>query len=124
MTDRLFRAGCPLALGSDFPVEDINPFEGLHAAITRLDRTNSSPHGPGGWYPSEALSREAALEGFTSGAAWAGFLEHKVGKLTKGMRADIVVLDRDILRIDDRTKIRETRVLATVLDGRVVHGRL
>ena len=118
------RAGSPLALGSDFPVEDINPFEGLHAAITRLDRSNSSPHGPGGWYPSEALTTEQAVEGFTSGSAWAAFSEHKLGKLKVGMKADIVVLDRDILRIQDKTKIRETKVKATILDGKVVHGRL
>lgn len=111
-------------MGSDFPVEDINPFEGLHAAITRLDRFNSSPHGSNGWYPAEALSRETAFLGFTSDAAWAGFAEHKVGKLKLGMKADIVILDRDILRISDRMQIRETKVKATILDGRVVHGKL
>lgn len=117
------RAGAPIALGSDFPVESINPFEGIFAAVTRLNSTSSSPHGPGGWYPSERLSREQALRGFTEDAAWASFQEHKLGRLEVRMKADLIVVDRDIMTVE-AAKIRETLVSATVLDGRVVFGKL
>ena len=102
----------------------MNPFYGLHSAVTRLNATNASPHGPRGWYPQEQLTRAQAVEGFTSAAAWAGFQEDKVGTLKRGMRADLIVTDRDWMRVVDARKIRETQVLATIVDGRVVHGKL
>ena len=59
------RAGGRIALGSDFPVESIDPLKGLYAAVTRLAGDGSSPVGAGGWRPEEKLSREQALRGFT-----------------------------------------------------------
>lgn len=119
----LCRAGAPIAIGSDFPVEDINPFEGIYSSITRLDKFGTSPHGPDGWYPKECLTREQALHGFTTGAAYAGFAEHQQGKLKVGMKADITIVDRDIMKVTPR-ELRGTKVQATILDGRVVYGKL
>src|SRR5690606_31759091 len=65
---RFAEAGVPLALGSDFPVESPDPRLGLHAAVTRQDR---SAHPPGGWMPEQRLTIAEALHGFTAGAAWA-----------------------------------------------------
>ena len=117
------RAGAPLALGSDFPVERINPLEGFHSAISRLNRTGGSPHGPEGWYPQERMTRAQTLQGFTSGAAYARFAEDKLGKLEVGMKADLVVVDMDIMKVDT-VDIRKAFVMTTIIDGRIVFGKL
>lgn len=97
--------------------------EGFHAAVSRLNSTNDSPHGPGGWYPSERLTRQQALDGFTTGAAYARFSEHELGTLEVGKKADITVLDRDIMTapVD---KLRTTWARITIVGGRVVYGKL
>ncbi|KAI9459905.1 amidohydrolase 3 [Lactarius psammicola] len=112
-----------LPLGSDFPVEGINPLLGFYAAIARLSPEGTSPHGPGGWYPAEALTRVQALRGMTRDVAYAAFLERTHGQLAPGFAADFVVLDRDIMQVP-LEEILDTRVLATVVDGQVAYGRL
>jgi hypothetical protein len=112
-----------LPLGSDFPVEGINPLLGFYAAIARLTPEGTSPHGPGGWYPAEALTRVQALRGMTRDVAYAGFAEDKRGQLAPGFEADFVVLDRDIMTVPVK-EILGTRVLATVIDGQVAYGSL
>ena len=92
--------GAVLAAGSDFPVEDPNPFYGLHAAVTRSDRAG----GPaGGWYPGQALSLDEALRAFTLDAAWAAGQERELGSLEPGKWADFVLLDRDPFEIPAAT---------------------
>ncbi|MEM6576592.1 MAG: amidohydrolase family protein, partial [Pseudomonadota bacterium] len=114
---RMRELSIPLALGSDFPVEKINPMLGLHAAVTRQD-VKGWP--AGGWYADQVLTREEALHGFTLGAAYAAFAENEVGSLEVGKFADLVILDRDIMTIpaDD---IPSVNVLATVVGGRAVY---
>lgn len=58
--------GGRIALGSDFPVEHPAPLKGFYAAVSRCSEDGNSPHGPGGWYPEEKLTREEALRGFTA----------------------------------------------------------
>ncbi len=112
---RQFRdAGARLALGSDFPVEDIRPLLGLYAAVTRMDLAGQPE---GGWYPNEKLSGYEALRGFTLDAAYAGFDEDRLGALTAGRRADFTAFDRDPLRVTP-TELPKLRVLATWIDGR------
>lgn len=89
---RLRAAGAHLALGSDFPVEPVSPFFGLHAAVTRMDR-NGEP--PGGWHAQEALALATALCGFTRDAAFAAGEEESVGSLRPGQWADFILLDMD-----------------------------
>ena len=55
--------GARITLGSDTPVEDINPLAGFYAAITRVSPDGRSPHGPGGWFPEQRISRKEALRG-------------------------------------------------------------
>ncbi|MFO1392481.1 MAG: amidohydrolase [Steroidobacteraceae bacterium] len=110
---RFRQARVRLALGSDFPVESPDPRLGLYAAVTRQDLAGNPP---GGWYPRQRLTRLEALQGFTTDAAWAGFMEHEVGHLAPGMRADFIVLDRDPLTIPP-PGLRTMKVLSTWLDG-------
>ncbi|EMD35089.1 hypothetical protein CERSUDRAFT_97001 [Gelatoporia subvermispora B] len=114
-----------LPLGSDFPVEGINPLLGFHAAVSRLDVRGSSPHGDSGWFPSERLTRAQALKGMTLDAAYAAFAEHERGSLEPGKKADYVVLNTDIMREDAPFgEILQTRVLATVVDGQIAYGAI
>ncbi|KAF8553612.1 hypothetical protein OG21DRAFT_1477264 [Imleria badia] len=112
-----------LPLGSDFPVEGINPLLGFYAAVSRLSPSGDSPHGSQGWYPSERLTRTQALKGMTLDAAYAAFAEDKLGSLSIGKKADFVVLDRDIMTVPV-SEILATKVKATVIDGEVVYGNL
>jgi hypothetical protein len=112
----LLERGARLALGSDFPVEEVNPMLGIYAAVTRQDLAKWPE---GGWYPEQRILRAEALRGFTLDAAFAAFMEDQVGSLEPGKRADFVVLDRDIMSVPERD-IADTKVLATWLDGQRV----
>ncbi|KAG1807812.1 amidohydrolase family-domain-containing protein [Suillus subaureus] len=112
-----------LPLGSDFPVEGINPLLGFYAAVSRLSAKGDSPHGSGGWYPSERLTRAEALKGMTLDAAYASFSEDILGSLSIGKKADFVVLDRDFMTVPIED-ILGAKVTATVIDGEVEYGNL
>ena len=116
----LLDRGARLALGSDFPVEEVNPMLGIYAAVARKD-LKGWPEG--GWYPEEALSRQEALRGFTLDGAYAGFMEDQVGSLAAGKRADFAVLDRDIMRVPEE-QIATAVVLETWLDGERIYSKL
>ncbi|TDL26855.1 hypothetical protein BD410DRAFT_782939 [Rickenella mellea] len=110
-----------LPIGSDFPVEGINPLLGFYAAVTRLSTDGQSPHGPGGWFSEQRLTRAEALKGMTLDAAYASFAEKDLGSLTPGKRADFVVFDDDIMTAS-KERILSTKVRATVIDGRPLYG--
>ncbi|MFN4113890.1 MAG: amidohydrolase [Sphingomonadaceae bacterium] len=115
------QTGAVLAFGSDAPVESPDPFAGLATAFTRQD-TAGQPFG--GWFPNERVTREAALWGFTYGAAFAGFAEERFGRLSPGLWADFVLVDRDPL-IATPQELRDTTVLETWVGGQqlFVRGR-
>ncbi|WP_407635843.1 amidohydrolase [Novosphingobium lindaniclasticum] len=107
--------GAKLAFGSDTPVEPAQPFVGLAVAVTRQGADNQPFNG---WQPQEALSREAALGAYTTGAAYAMFAEDRLGRIAKGYRADFLFVDADpMLATPD--KLRATRVLETWIDGKL-----
>jgi len=109
-------------LGSDFPVEPPNPFEGMYAAVTRLNPvTGTSPSGDGGWYPEESLTVEQALLGFTRNAAYGWFKEEKTGAIEVGKWADWVVVDRDIWSDIEGRTLRDVVVGETWVAGRKVY---
>ena len=112
---QMLDGGARLALGSDFPVESVDPRLGLHAAVTRTDLDGKPP---GGWRSQEKLTREEALRGFTLDAAYAGFAEDDVGSLEVGKRADFVVLGADPLAED--VPLATLPVKATYVDGKAV----
>ncbi|KAK7692795.1 hypothetical protein QCA50_004428 [Cerrena zonata] len=115
--------GARITLGSDFPVETMNPLSGFYAAVTRLSPDGKSPHGPNGWFPEQRITREIALKGMTLDPAYASFSENDLGSITPGKRADYVVFSRDIMTIP-ANQILEVKVLATVIDGRPVFGHI
>ncbi|PFH49981.1 hypothetical protein AMATHDRAFT_75863 [Amanita thiersii Skay4041] len=112
-----------IALGSDFPVEGVNPLLGFYAAVSRLSVDGTSPHGEGGWFPDERLTRYQALKGMTLDAAYASFSEHDLGSLVTGKKADFTVLDRNLMVVPVM-EILDTKVIATIVDGEVVFGGL
>jgi predicted amidohydrolase YtcJ len=103
--------------GSDAPVESVAPLLGIYAAVTR-----QAPSGEprGGWSPEERLTRSEALRGFTSWAAFASGTEADLGTLEVGKRADLVVLDHDLLQIP-AAEILATHVRLTAVDGVAVY---
>lgn len=113
----LAASGAHLALGSDFPVEQVDPRLGLQAAVTRQDAQGLPA---GGWYAQQRLSAEQALLGFTAGAAYAGFGELEVGALRQGLRADFVVLDGNPLQLPGN-QLSQLKVLSTWVDGKPVY---
>ena len=112
-------SGARLALGSDFPVESVDPRLGLYAAATRA---NAAGEPLGGWLPGELLTPFEALRGFTRDAAWAGFAEAETGTLAEGLRADFVVVAEDPLAIP-ATGLDDLTVLSTWVDGRAAYTR-
>ncbi len=116
---RLASERAPLAFGSDFPVERVNPLEGLYAARTRTDRDGNPP---GGWFLDQALDAREALAGFTTGAAFAAREETRRGTLWPGFFADMTVLDVDPIACEP-SALLSAKVRMTVLEGEVVyHG--
>jgi hypothetical protein len=107
------KTGAHLAFGSDTPVESPNPFPGLAAAITR-EGADGQPFG--GWQPQERVSRDVALAGFTTEAAYAGQAEDRIGMLQPGYRADFLIVDTDPLESTPE-QLRATKVLETWIGG-------
>jgi predicted amidohydrolase YtcJ len=105
-----------VALGSDFPVEDINPLYGYHAAVARQDAKN---YPSGGFQMNNALTREQAMRGMTTWAAHAAFEEKRKGQIKAGMLADFVVLKTDLLTAPN-TQLRNAPVQQTWIGGKQV----
>ena len=105
--------------GSDFPIESINPIFGFYAAVTRQDQKGWPDNG---FQVENALTREEALRAMTIWAAKAQFQENEIGSLDVGKKADLTVLDRDILA-GETSDLFNTKVLMTILNGEVVFGQ-
>src|SRR5688572_16881282 len=115
----LLDARARLAFGSDWFVAPPTPLEGIYAAVTRrtLDDRN-----PNGWVPQQKITVEEALRAYTTGSAYAEFMEGEKGMLARGMLADMVLIDRDLTTIPPET-IRDARVTMTMVGGRIVFER-
>jgi predicted amidohydrolase YtcJ len=112
-------AGVPVAFGTDWFVEPLDPRLGLYAAVTR-ERPEGGP--AGGFVPGEKLGLEEALDFYTRGSAYAEFAERDKGTLEPGRLADFVVFGQDLFRVPVR-EILTTPVDLTVVGGRVVFER-
>jgi predicted amidohydrolase YtcJ len=108
-----------IALGTDFPVEDISPFKTFYAAVVRKDAKGWPANG---FQMENALSREEALRGMTIWAAKANFEENEKGSLEKNKWADFIVLDQDIMKTD-AAKLLDIHVLRTYIGGEKLYER-
>jgi len=116
---RLLDAEARLAFGTDWPVEPIDPLEGLYAALTRKDRAGE----PGdGWFPDQRLTMEETIKLYTLDAAYAEFMEDRKGMIRPSYLADLVIFDRDLLTIPAE-QIMQAAVDVTIVGGRIVYQR-
>ena len=107
--------GVLLAFGTDYPVESIDPFRGLYAAVTRKNEAGTKS-----FEVQETISLKEAIYAYTQAPAFAEFREQLKGRLEPGMVADLVVLDRDVTTATPQ-QLLHTRVLRTVVDGETVY---
>jgi predicted amidohydrolase YtcJ len=110
--------GVHLAFGTDWDVAPLNPLSTIYAAVTRATLDGKNPNG---WFSEQKLTVAEAVEAYTMGSAYAEFQENVKGSITPGKLADMVVLSEDIFSIDP-AKIRDVKVLKTVVGGKVVWG--
>ena len=108
-----------IGLGTDFPVEKVNPFHTFYASVSRKD-LNDYPEK--GFEFENALSREETLKGMTIWAAYLNFEEKEKGSIEKGKFADFIIIDRDIMKVEIN-KTPETKVLKTYLSGELVYSK-
>jgi predicted amidohydrolase YtcJ len=108
-----------IPLGTDFPVEDISPFKTFYAAVVRKDAKGWPD---GGYQMNNALTREEALRGMTIWAAKANFEEKEKGSLEKGKFADFIILDKDMMKADEK-ELLQINVLKTFVGGEKVYEK-
>ena len=115
----LFLKSNIIALGTDFPVEDISPVMTYYSAVYRKDK-NGFPEE--GFQMENALNRADALMGMTYYGAYANFEENEKGSIEVGKFADFVILDNDLLRSSE-IRVPLTNVVATFINGELVFNR-
>ncbi len=111
--------GVHVPFGTDFPVESINPYQTLYAAVSRQDISGEPL---GGWQPQERLSMAEAIRCHTFESAYAEFAEKEKGEIKVGMFADLVVHSKDLLTIEPK-EILTTEPLYTIFNGRIVYQK-
>jgi len=110
--------GVRLAFGTDWDVAPLNPIFTVYAAVTRATLDGKNPNG---WFPEQKLTVPETIEAYTMGSAYAEFQESEKGSITPGKLADMVLLSDDILSIAAE-KIRDVKVLKTIVGGKIVWG--
>jgi predicted amidohydrolase YtcJ len=113
----LLDSGATLAFGTDWTVAPLNPLLTVYAAVTRRTIDGKNPKG---WVPEQKISLEETVRAYTVGSAYAEFQENVKGTITVGKLADLVLLSRDIFKIDPN-EIENVKVVLTMVDGRVVY---
>lgn len=106
-----------VALGTDFPVEHVNPMYTFYSAVARKDLKN---YPDDGFQMQDAITREEALRGMTIWAAFANFEEDEKGSIEVGKFADFTILDKDIMEVEEE-ELPTTKVLATFINGELVY---
>ncbi|MDT0556706.1 amidohydrolase [Patiriisocius hiemis] len=109
-----------IALGTDFPVEKVNPMHTFYAAVARKDLEN---YPEGGFRKEEGLSREETLRGMTIWAAYSNFEENEKGSIEVGKFADFIILDKNIMEVDEDS-IPNIKVLSTYINGEEVFSAI
>jgi hypothetical protein len=115
----LLDAGATLAFGSDWFVAPMEPMMGIYAAVTRRTLDGKRPRG---WVPEQKITVAEAVRAYTLGSAYASFDEGAKGSIEVGKLADLAALSADIFNIDP-VEIERTKVVMTILDGKVIYER-
>lgn len=113
----LIDAGARVGFSADYPVADCNPFRNIYVAMTRKA---PGPDTAALETLEEAVDLETALRCYTTNSAYMVHMEDKIGSIEVGKKADVIVLDRNVFEIPPE-ELPEVKVLATMVDGRVVH---
>ncbi len=113
----IIETGATAAFGTDAPVWNLNPMEGLYAAITRQQPWDGYPEG--GFVPEQCISIGEALKAYTYGSAYVENFENRIGTLHQGKLADIVIMDRNLMTAKP-DEILEAKVLYTIIGGKIV----
>ncbi|HEV7644162.1 MAG TPA: amidohydrolase [Pyrinomonadaceae bacterium] len=113
----LLDTGAHLAFGTDWAVAPLNPFFGILAAVTRQTTDGKNPNG---WIPEQKITIEEAVRAYTQGSAYAEFQENIKGTLSAGKLADIIIVSDDIFT-GPPLKMMQTKVLTTIVDGKIVY---
>ncbi|HVO82267.1 MAG TPA: amidohydrolase family protein [Terriglobales bacterium] len=108
--------GVRLAFGTDWSVAPLNPLLTVYAAVTRATLDGKNPNG---WFPEQKLTVAEAIEAYTMGSAYAEFQEKEKGSITPGKLADMVLVSDDLFAIAPE-KIRDTKVVTTIVGGKIV----
>jgi predicted amidohydrolase YtcJ len=116
----LAAAGARVAFGSDWPVDKLDEWFALKVGVTRTNAPDAPPEFRGRLGEDPGLSRDAALRAATINAAYELHEDEATGSLEVGKFADLIVLDRDPLKIPAED-IAQIQVLATVVGGQVVY---
>ncbi len=115
----LLRNGAMLAFGSDWPIEDMSPIAGIHAAVTRT-RADGTPQG--GWHAEQCIEVRDAVRAYTTAAAYAAGWEDRIGKIDAGYFADLCVLSGDPFTTAPEKQCALT-VERTLVNGKTVYER-
>ena len=113
----LINAGARIAIGTDMPVVECNPYLTIYKAVTRKD-LNGSQYSP--YSVNQAMTLPEVLKGYTIGGAYNSHMEGKVGTLEAGKYADIIVADKNLFAIPAE-EIKDCRTILTVFNGKIVY---
>ncbi len=112
----LINAGAQINVGTDVPVEHLDPIRNFYSCVTRMTKDGTP------FYPEQKLTREEALRGYTINNAYAAFEENIKGSIKAGKYADFTVIDKDIMTIPD-AQIPTARVDYTIIGGEIRYRR-
>jgi predicted amidohydrolase YtcJ len=110
--------GVHISLGTDCPVESLNPLLNIYSAVTRKDLEGNPA---GGFYPEQRMTVDEAVRAYTVGSAYCSGEENVKGMIKEKYMADMAVLTDDIFEID-ADRIKDVKVRMTVLNGKIVWG--
>ena len=115
----VLKTGAIIGFGSDWYVSSVNPLDGIEVAVTRLE-PNGFTDVPLG--KNEEISLAEAIKSYTINSAYVNFLDDRVGSIEIGKQADLIVLDKNLFDIEP-SEINETKVMATLFNGKLVFGQ-
>ncbi|RDI47958.1 amidohydrolase [Falsibacillus pallidus] len=115
----LIRNHVPTTLSSDAPIGELNPFEGIFAAVNRTDKDHQPENG---WMPQEKLTIDEAFDGYSFVPVKMELSDNKRGKIEKGFQADFILLDHHPCEVPEK-ELRHLQVCETWMEGKRVYQK-